>query len=372
MIQLIKSYSIIILFIICNTVIGQTTTSFDDMNFEDDSVTTAYKPAGKNYVFLRSKRGTGGLIKTSRADSVITLPITEIVLVFSETNADAIAEREQANQERWENLLKTYPQYFQFSTTYKDLCQCKINGDSASFKKAQGFYVYFAGAEPKVAEKKAEEVKVAVKETKAEEKTKGNKKEKIKDEPKKEEPKKELSKNTTKEKEDDTPLPEGKEETVTITEADLAKDSPKKKAGYSKPKKAKDTKVCRPACYENGDEDLNNFFKENITLTKKQRRHSKQLVSTLKLQLHFDGSIKKAMVTGTNDVLNQQVLGAIKLMNLWNPAVKGGVTIKSEVKITLKYDKETKGMKSFEVVATPRLPVKCKCASDLEIFGQAD
>ncbi len=372
MMQLVKLFLITMLFIISLPSIGQNTTSFDDMNFEDDSITTAYKPAGKNYVFLRSKRGNGGLTKTSKADSVMALPITEIVLVFSETNAGAIAEREEANQERWENLLKTYPEYFQFSTTYKDLCQCKINGDSASFKKAQGFYVYFAGAEPKVAEKKVEDVKVATKETKAEEKTKEKKKEKIKEEPKKEERKKEISKTSTKEKEDDTPLPEGKEETVTITEADLAKDSPKKKAGYSKPKKAKDTKVCRPACYENGDDDLNAFFKDNITLTKKQRRHSKQLISTLKLQLHFDGSIKKAMVTGTNDVLNQQVLGAIKLMNLWNPAVKGGVTIKSEVKITLKYDKETKSIKPFEVVANPRLPVKCKCASDMEIFGQAD
>jgi hypothetical protein len=87
--------------------------------------------------------------------------------------------------------------------------------------------------------------------------------------------------------------------------------------------------------------------------------------------LNFDGSIKKAMVTGTNEELNVLVSAAIKNMNLWNPAVKGGVTIKSQVKMTLKYDKETKGMKPFEMMITPRPNPKCtKCISDAEIFGE--
>jgi hypothetical protein len=65
--------------------------------------------------------------------------------------------------------------------------------------------------------------------------------------------------------------------------------------------------------------------------------------------------------------VNQQVIGAVKMMNLWNPAVKGGLTVKSEVKITLKYDKETHAMKPFEIMINPRPGPKCKCASDAEL-----
>jgi hypothetical protein len=57
-------------------------------------------------------------------------------------------------------------------------------------------------------------------------------------------------------------------------------------------------------------------------------------------------------------------------MEAWNPAVKGGFSVKSEVKITLKYDKSTKAIKPFEVAITPRPAPKClECKSDSEIFG---
>jgi hypothetical protein len=46
-----------------------------------------------------------------------------------------------------------------------------------------------------------------------------------------------------------------------------------------------------------------------------------------------------------------------------------GVDVRSEVKITLKYDRESKAIKPFEIAVTPRLGPKCKCASDAEIFG---
>jgi hypothetical protein len=86
--------------------------------------------------------------------------------------------------------------------------------------------------------------------------------------------------------------------------------------------------------------------------------------------LNFDGSIKKAMVNGANTSLNEYVSVAVKSMDLWNPSVKAGTTVKSEVKITLKYDKSTKAIKPFEVAITPRPNPKCsKCLSDAEIFG---
>ncbi len=376
--------------------------AFEEMEFEPDSVTTPYKPAGKNYVFIRSKRGTGGLTKTSKGDSIKAFPVTDIVLVFSELNSGAIADREEANKERWENLLKTYPEYFQFSTLYKNMCQCKNNGDTATFKPTQGFYVYFTGKDPPppVVEKKVEEKNVSTelntKKTKVEEKvieTKKTKeastklstkeeKEVVKETPTKEKDtstklnKKEekdastkLSKKEEKEEEDTAPTTPGVEQTLTLSETDLGKANTKKKAGYSKPKKAKDPKACRPPCYENGDDDLNKFFVENIPLSKKQKRHGKRLESTVRLQLNFDGSIKKAIITGEDEELNKQVQSAIGMMNLWNPAVRNGVTVRSEVKMLLKYDKETKGMKPFETMITPRPAPKCKCMSDEEIFG---
>jgi len=143
-----------------------------------------------------------------------------------------------------------------------------------------------------------------------------------------------------------------------------------KRAGYKKPKVSKDKKACRPPCYGYGEEDLNNFFKDQIVLSKKQRRSVKGSASIAKLSLNFDGSIKKAMVNGANAQLNELVTVALKNMDLWNPAVKAGVTVKSEVKITLKYDKSTKAIKPFEIMITPRPNPKCtECKTDSEIFG---
>src|SRR5687767_2956387 len=100
---------------------GQDAPVYDDMVIEMDSVTSVYKPSGKNFIYMKSKRGTDGVPKISSADSILALnlPITDIVLVYTEDNAGDLAKRETANRERWENLLKTYPQFFQFETNYK-------------------------------------------------------------------------------------------------------------------------------------------------------------------------------------------------------------------------------------------------------------
>lgn len=364
------------------------TPTFDDLVFEDDSTTKPYKPAGKNYAFIKSKKGTGGVNKTTTGDSILNLPITDIVLVFTESNASQMAEREEANQERWENLITTYPQFFQFSTNYKNILQYG-GGAEAAFKESQGFYVYYASnetvkntpvAETKANDTKKEPVKEAKKESKKETKTedvadskkeekkekkeKKQKPEKEKDEEVKEEKPEKVAKTKEKEKEEVASVPT---ETVNLNDVPV-KAAPK--PGSNKPRKAKNPKACRVPCYEGGDEDLNNYFKNSISLSKKQKRHGKNLVSQVRLMLNFDGSIKKAMVTGTDEVLNQQVAGAVKNMNAWNPAVKNGLTVKSDIKITLKYDKESKALKPFEVIINPRLGPKCECVSDSEMFGE--
>jgi hypothetical protein len=169
---------------------------FDDLVFEDDSITTAFKPKGKRYVYVKSKKGTGGVNHSSGADSILNLkfPITDIVLVFTETNAGDINQRIDHNRERWENLLTTYPDFFQFNTNYKNLCQCNNAGDAEAFKGVQGFYIYFQGGaaaatavepvketpkEVAVVEKKVEEKKA---EPKHEEKAKEEKHKEVKEE----------------------------------------------------------------------------------------------------------------------------------------------------------------------------------------------
>ncbi|MCA0428901.1 MAG: hypothetical protein LCH32_00200 [Bacteroidetes bacterium] len=67
--------------------------------------------------------------------------------------------------------------------------------------------------------------------------------------------------------------------------------------------------------------------------------------STLLLVFAMVGEeYKKAMVTGTNTELNETVTNAIKQMDLWNPTVKNGITVKSEVRFTLKYNKDKKDL----------------------------
>ncbi|MBS1652164.1 MAG: hypothetical protein JSU07_09160 [Bacteroidetes bacterium] len=370
---------VLTLFVVITSIIKSQTPVYDDLIFEEDSTTNTYKAIGKNFFHLKSKKGSGGMAHTSTADSNKTAKITDIILVFSETSADAIAEREQANRERWENLLNTYPEFFQFNTNYKTICQCKIGGDAEAFKHTQGFYLYFAKDEPKpvvISEKPKQNSNEKTTDTKkteittAPEKPSNKEKTSAKDN--------QTSKNTKSEKvkPKEEPKVEPKEEEITKTDGpdqtstiDLS-STVKKREGYTKPKKAKNNKLCRPPFYGSGEDDINIFFKENIALDKKTTRKVKGDESILKLSLNFDGSVKKAMVSGPNTLLNDLISAAVKSMDLWNPSVKGGITTKSEIKMTMKYDKSTKAIRPFETVITPRPAPKCsKCLSDSEIFG---
>jgi hypothetical protein len=391
----LKSFLLILLFATCLPLAGQTP-AYEELEFELDSTASTYKPAGKNHVLVRSKRGTGGVNKTPAADAILSAEVTEIVLVFSETDPGDIAEREEANQERWENLLRTYPELFQFSTTYKTICQCKTGGDAEAFKQTQGFYVYINGEVPKVAAEaappKAEEPKAVAKaeerraepkapEKKAEEKKAPEKlieetKPAVADKTTVKTPEPPAAKNTEPAKEEPVAAKPKQQEVVKEEEpAEEAKPekkvaaAPKKKPVVGKARRAKDPKACRYACYGNGDDDLNNFFKDNLKLTKKERKKAKKNPIVVKLQLNLDGTIKKVMVACPDEKLNLLVTEAVKSMNPWNATVKNGVTVKSEVKITLKYDKPTKSLKAMETAVMPKLLPKCnKCTSDSELF----
>lgn len=377
-----KNLLVVFFSIICLSVAAQDAPVFDDLIIESDSLSKAYKAPGKNFIILKSKRGGDGMPKTSSGDSIKAMNITDIVLVFTENEASDIATREVANRERWENLLKTYPEFFKENPTLFNTCQCVKGGDAEALKKTQGFYLFIGGKaeapEPKAVAvaKKEEPAKVEKKEKVKEEKVKEEKpkkEEKVKEEKvakeekvKEEKPKKEKKVKEEKPKEEVAKKEEKVEEPVVV-EPVVAKP---KKQGYAAPKKAKDAKVCRPPCYEGGDEGLNNFLKESIPLSKKQKRHSGDLEATVTLMLNFDGSIKKTMIMCLDEEFKKQVEEAIKLMDLWNPAIKGGVTIKSQVKLTLRYDNSSKQIKPFETVIIPRPAPKCtECLSDSQVFG---
>ena len=71
---------------------------FDDLVFEDDSITSTYRATSKHFVYAKAKKGTGGMEKISSLDSMRSFELTDIVLVFSETTSASIANRYDNNK----------------------------------------------------------------------------------------------------------------------------------------------------------------------------------------------------------------------------------------------------------------------------------
>lgn len=357
--------------------------SYYDLTIESDSTVRPFVSATENYAFVRSKRGVDGVNQTPEADAIRNGTIQKIVLVFSEDNPEDIENREEYNMERWDNLILTYPEFFQEKTRYKNVCQCTPEAGNESFKQAQGFYIYYKTAEKPVVkeEKKAEPEKkvsetekkseitnvapvavpAAVLATGAEAAKSGKSDEKAApvNETAKEVPEKALE---TKVATEDPEL-EPVEKPVAKASAGT------KKTSSNKPRRTKDPKACRPAFYGNGDEDIDAFFRENFVLDKKQKKKAKKIEAELRLQLNVDGSIKRVMVICENAEFKSMFEQVVKSMNNWNAAVRGGVTVRSEVRLKLKYDKESKSFKKFEMTNNPKPGPKCKIQTDEELFG---
>ncbi len=356
--------------------------SYYDLNFENDSVRTAFKSPTENYVFVRSKRGVDGVNQTAEADAIRNGTIQKIVLVFSEDSPEDLENREEYNMERWDNLILTYPEFFQEKTKYKNVCQCTPDAGNDSFKEAQGFYIYYKTAEKPVVkeEKKAEPEQKAVAVEKKEEPQKPLKAAEVvvpavavttgavatisEEKPAKEpEKKSETPVNANENKVVESPDTEEEEKTTTKP-AVVAK-----KPSSNKPRRAKDPKACRPAFYGNGDEDLDAFFLNSFMLDKKQKKQAKKVEAELRIQLNVDGSVKRVIVICDNAEFKSMFEKTIMGMGNWNAAVRGGVTIRSEVRLKIKYDKESKGFKKYEMTVNPKPGPKCKMQTDEELFG---
>lgn len=354
--------------------------SYDEMEFEDEELENSYTSTSKNFVLLKSKRGEGGMNTTPEADLLVTAKskIKSIVLVYTETKEEDYDNREEANRERWENLIRTYPGFFQTGTVYKNVCQCSIGGDAEDFKKHQGFYVYVSGALPKAEiSQPPAQVTSQPAETKKAETPAVTPKETVIAEPVKEIPKSEespaqvVSQKTETPKQETKPVETPKQEVVKHETQD-EEEEPVVKTPAKKPvkiRKAKDPKACRPACYGYSEDDINAFFRDNMVLSKKEKKKAKNWVANVSIKLNPDGSIKKTMVKGADPEVNKKVETALKSMNNWNAAVKNGITVKADVSFALRYDKTTKAMRPANFVMRPPATPKCKCVSDEEIFG---
>lgn len=357
--------------------------SYYDLSFDTDSLTRAYTSPSDNYVFVRSKRGVDGVNSTAEADALRSGTIQKIVLVFSEDSPGDLENREEYNMERWDNLILTYPEFFQEKTKYKNICQCTPEAGGEAFKQAQGFYIYYKTAEkttPKE-EKKAEPVQKTVAEDKKQEPEKASKA------PDVAVPAVVVAAGVGAAKSDEKPAKEPEAKTEAPAKADENKATEPdpelepaekpvskpavaaKKPSSNKPRRAKDPKACRPAFYGNGDEDLDAFFINSFVLDKKQKKQAKKVEAELRIQLNVDGSVKRVMVICDNAEFKTMFEKTIMGMGNWNAAVRGGVTIRSEVRLKVKYDKESKGFKKYEMVNNPKPGPKCKMQSDEELFG---
>jgi hypothetical protein len=287
------------------------------------------------YIFIASSFGSDRILQGTKLDSISDFLIKEIVLVYSRYHKSENFSQSKLNDARWNNLLKDYPQLFQNGTTrYKNICQDGLTSDTVAKKLTHGFYIYFENrADPVKRETEISEISKMVQAMGID----------------------------TAETSETESAPVETEEIIPLSELR------KKHSKFKKPMRTIDPKACRQPFYMTGMNDLDNFFKEHITLTPRQKRHPKKLDAEVLLRLDFNGFIKSAHVLTANKLLIEQIRKALSEMNVWNPAVKNGITIKSDVKFLLHCTPEGKmGLKGTYIVS--RNLAKCGTASDEELF----
>jgi hypothetical protein len=285
------------------------------------------------YIFIASSFGSEKIENNQRLDSVSGFYISEIVLVYSAYRKAGQFDQARLNKTRWENLGKTYPSLFlNGPTRFANVCQEGQQTDSAARQLTHGFYIYFRNRSDST-ERKAE---IA-----------------------------ELSRMMlamgidTSATGDDGPLAAEKE----IPFNPVSKKHPK----FKKPLRAKDPKACRQPFYGSGTEDLELFFKGKISLTARQKRKPRKLLAEVRLRLDYNGFIKSAYILCANKKLIDQIRLALSDMNVWNPAVKNGLTVKSDVKFSLHMlPGGTMGLVGG--ITVPRNLANCGTAPDSVLF----
>ena len=87
---------------------------FSDLPFKStDSIKGAYHvEKSKKFIYVASKFGSDEVKQLNQLDSISTFFIYKIVLVYSEFHKAENFNQAQLNLERWKNLFKTYPSFF--------------------------------------------------------------------------------------------------------------------------------------------------------------------------------------------------------------------------------------------------------------------
>ena len=299
-----------------------------------DTVRGAYQvKLNEPYIFIASSFGSEKIENSQRLDSVSGFYISEIVLVYSAYRKADLFDQASLNNARWEHLGSTYPSLFlNGPTRFANVCQQGQLSDTAARQLKHGFYIYFRN--------RSDSAKRNLEIT-------------------------ELSRMM---------LAMGIDTSESAREEPLAKEKEisinpesRKHPKFKKPLRAKDPKACRQAFYGTGIEDLELFFKEKIRLTARQKRKPRKLLAEVRLRLDYNGFIKSAYILCADKKLIDQVRVALSDMNVWNPAVKNGLTVKSDVKFNLHMLGDgTIGLQGG--ITVPRSLANCGTAPDSELF----
>lgn len=326
------------------------TKSYSDLVFlKHDTIKGLYKPqTGKAFLFVPSKFASDEVQNGRQLDSVSGFYISKIVLVYSGFHKTENFSQSQLNLRRWEHMMKNYPSLFSSGLTrYQEVCQLGPKADTAARKLAHGFYVYYENrAGPAIREKEINEINKMLEQ---------------------------LGINPSDTVETDAPpsLPALSREAgeVPVTEKVPVGSGAAKKSKITAPMRAKDSRACRRPYYANGEAEISDFFRTNILLTSKQlkKRQRKKLVAAVHLRLEYNGNIRYADISSLDSKLITQITAALPAMDPWHPAVRNGITVKSEVNFTLRLGSDNK-MELSGKVEVPRSLAKCGTTSDEELF----
>jgi hypothetical protein len=299
-----------------------------------DTIKGYYHVNEQPSIFIASAFASEKVVSTTKLDSVRNFLIREIVLVYSRYHKSENFKQAPLNEARWNNLLSEYPTLFENGTThYRNICQ-DLENDTTAKKLPHGFYIYFEN--PGDPLKRDREISGITKLVQS------------------------MGIDTSDFLEEDLKMPDS---SGMIPVSGLSK----KHSKFKKPMHARDSKACRQPFYQTGIKDLDAFFREKIKLTRFQKIRPGKLDTEIRLTLDFNGFIKSAFVLCADKLLIEQIKRALSEMEVWNPAVRNGLTIKANVKFSLRYFPDgTLGL--IGGVTVPYMLSKCGTASDDELF----
>jgi hypothetical protein len=318
-------------------------TTINDLEFDKaDTITRPYTPKlNTPYIFIASKFGSNEVQRHTSLDSIRGFMIRDIELVFSQYHKSDKFNQGKLNDERWQHLLKEYPSLFSSGVThFRNICQSGEQTDSTARKLTHGFYIYFEDRSADA--KRSSEIT-------------------------------EISKMLEKMGINPADTVENEfhdEEKTSVAAPDKAdvtlKDVKTRGVKFRKPMRTMDPHACRQPYYEGKIDGLNQLLAETIKLSRRQKRRHKKLNGTIRLRIDYNGEIKSAQVSTINEKFSRQLTKAVESMYAWNPAVRNGVTVKSDVRFKVRYA-EGKIIVDGDVIV-PRNLAKCGTASDDELF----